>query len=281
MIFEPALYVVATPIGNLSDITARAVEVLQRVDIILAEDTRHSLPLLKEIGVTHPTLESFHDHNDDEKAERVVSWIKDNKSIAIISDAGTPLINDPGYRLVYLCREKGVKVVPIPGPCALITAICASGLPTDSFSFEGFLPTKEKQLIAYLEGFAKLKRTLIFYETPKRIIKTSEVLAKIFEDRPVCVARELTKQFETFYYAKANTLKDELLKDPNYLKGEMVLMIGPYEEDEDLSDEEIFKMLKILLKNVSLSDASKIVSEYFGVNKNEIYAKALTLTKNN
>jgi 16S rRNA (cytidine1402-2'-O)-methyltransferase len=273
-----ALYIVPTPIGNLGDITKRAIDVLSIADVILAEDTRHSLPMLEALGISKPQLISYHDHNEHQKAEKIIELINEGKMVALISDAGTPLISDPGYFLVSKCREAGVKVIPLPGACAAITALSASGLPTDAFVFEGFLPVKEKALYEKLKMHIKDKRTLIFYEAPRRILKTIKIIAELYKGRDVVIARELTKQFETFYSAKAENLESELLKDLNYEKGEMVLMIAPFKGEEEL--DKSMELLSVALKYLSHKDAVKMVSEFYGVKKNEIYDKALHILEN-
>lgn len=273
-----ALFIVPTPIGNLKDITQRAIDILCTADVILAEDTRHSFPLLEQYGILKPNLISYHDFNEQQKAEKIVELIRSENMVALISDAGTPLISDPGYHLVNQCVSQGVKVIPLPGACAAITALCASGLPTDRFSFEGFLPVKEKALYDALNKVSKKDQTLIFYEAPRRIIKTAKVLAEIFGDREVVVARELTKQFETFYYAKANTLEAHLLADPNYEKGEMVLMIAPCKEETDSDLVKAKELMGILLEYTSQKDAVKIASEFCKVKKNLLYTEALKMT---
>ena len=188
-----SLYIVATPIGNLADMSARAIEVLKNVDVIAAEDTRHSGHLLQHHAITTSTV-SLHEHNEQQRSEVLLSRLQSGESIALISDAGTPLISDPGFRLVSLVRAHGIKVVPIPGCCALVTALSASGLASDRFSFEGFLPSKQGARKQTLEKLANETRTMIFYESPRRLHSTLENMQSIFgADRPACLARELTK----------------------------------------------------------------------------------------
>jgi 16S rRNA (cytidine1402-2'-O)-methyltransferase len=271
---ENALYIVPTPIGNMDDITNRAVAVLSTVDVICAEDTRHSLPLLEKIGVKSPTLISFHDHNESAKAKTIVDTILSGKSVAIISDAGTPLISDPGYHLVKECVKNHVKVIPLPGPCAAITALSASGMPTDRFSFEGFLPVKAKALLDKLNSLKYEERTMIFYEAPRRIIDSIKVIAEVFEDRNVTIGRELTKTFETFYYGKASEMVSILESDENYQKGEMVVIVQGYvkKDDEDGSiSPEALSLLKILCEELSTKAACKIVASHYNLKKNVLY----------
>ncbi len=279
-VLEPALYIVPTPIGNMQDITDRAINVLKHADVICAEDTRHSMPLLTQIGVTlqKSKLISFHDHNETEKAEKISEIIESGKSVAIISDAGTPLISDPGYHLVATCAQKNIKVVPLPGACAAITALCASGFPTDRFLFVGFLPVKQEALHKKLLSLEKETGTMIFYEAPRRIIASMSAIAEVFNDREVVVARELTKTFETFYRAKACDMVEVLKNDPNYEKGEMVIILSPYREPEEKSvPDEALKLLKLLLAELPTKNAAQITAEYFGLKKNDLYKLALSI----
>lgn len=276
-LLENALYIVPTPIGNLKDITNRAVQVLSSVDVICAEDTRHSLPLLTAIGINAPNLVSFHDHNEVEKAASIASLIENNKSVALISDAGTPLISDPGYHLAAECAKRSIKIIPLPGPCAAITALSASGLPTDKFCFEGFLPVKDKALREKIASIEQYSGTVIFYEAPRRIIDTVRVLADILGEREIVIARELTKTFETFYRAKAIDMEATLKQDPYYEKGEMVLMIAPYKSDCSMNDipQEALKLLKLVSKELPSRKAASIVADFFGIRKNDLYRASL------
>lgn len=269
---QKALYIVPTPIGNMDDITVRACEVLKRVDYICAEDTRHSLPLLEGIGVSSPKLISYHDHNETEKAEKIISIIKDGYSVALISDAGTPMVSDPGYHLVSACVKDNIPVFPLPGACAAITALCASGMPSDRFSFEGFLPVKEKMLRDRLTSLVKEPRTMIFYEAPRRVLDTAKILAEVFGDREVMIARELTKTFETKYYTTCSKLYDVLNSDPNVQKGEMVIILAPYREKEinDIPDEAV-KMMNLLKGELSPKKVCEIVAKIYGLRKNKLY----------
>lgn len=277
-----ALYVVPTPIGNMQDITYRAVEVLRNVDIICAEDTRHSMPLLENLGVASPRLISFHDHNETEKATKIADLIEDGHSVAIISDAGTPLVSDPGFHLVKECVSRNIKVIPLPGPCAMITALCACGMPTDRFTFEGFLPVKEKALRDKFESLVNEERTMIFYEAPRRILDTAKILGEIYPNRDVMVARELTKTFETFYYSKGENLVNELIKDPNIEKGEMVVVLAPNRENNRTQDLILpSKLLSLLVQELPMKKACGIVAELFNLRKNDLYKQALDLTRKN
>ena len=276
---KPALYIVPTPIGNMEDITFRAVRILREAQIICAEDTRHSRPLLEQLGITAPVLESFHDHNEMEKAARIRDWIQEGKSVALISDAGTPLISDPGYHLVVACVNAGVQVVPLPGPCAVITALEAAGFPTDRFCFEGFLPVKEKALYDRLEELRHEPRTIVFYETPRRMPDTAVALGKVFGEREIVVGREMTKAFETFYRTTCCKLSDVLASDSNSDRGEMVAVLYPWRPDpgENGVSDAALKLLRLLVTDLPVKKAVRIVSETFGCSRNEIYREALAL----
>ncbi|RXS43555.1 16S rRNA (cytidine(1402)-2'-O)-methyltransferase [Idiomarina sp. 29L] len=276
------LYIVPTPIGNLSDITERALSVFREVDAIAAEDTRHTRKLLEHYGIQVPVF-AFHDHNEKAKAEQLVERVKGGDSIALVSDAGTPLISDPGYALVNLCRQQNVKVTSLPGACALTVALSGAGLPTDSFQFEGFLPSKPTQRRATLESLATVVRTLVFYESPHRILHTLEDMREIFqEDRKVVLARELTKQFETYLTGSASELVKRLTDDPNQQRGEMVLLVEPFEAPTDTSGpgEDAKRTLQILLEELPLKKAAALCAKLHGERKNELYQWALS-QKNN
>lgn len=221
------LYIVATPIGNLKDITLRALEVLQQhVDVIAAEDTRHSYKLLQHYAITTPLI-SLHEYNESQRSQILITQLQQGKNIALISDAGTPLISDPGYRLVHLARARNIRVVPIPGACAAITALCAAGLPTDHFVFEGFLPVKTLALEARLQELALLEtRTIVIYEAPHRLLRLMAALGKIYgAEHRVTLAKELTKTFETIRTASISTLQQWLSDDVSRQKGEFVLLL--------------------------------------------------------
>ncbi len=273
---QNALYVVPTPIGNMDDITLRACEVLRNVDIICAEDTRHSLPLLERIGVKSPRLVSFHDHNESARAGEIAGLIEEGHSVALISDAGTPVVSDPGYRLVAACVEKNIAVFPLPGACAAITALSASGLPSDRFAFEGFLPVREAALREKLSSLKEEERTLIFYEAPRRILATAGILAEIFGDRKVMVARELTKAFETKYYATCAGLAGALRADPGFLKGEMVIVLAPPDKEKaDGVPPEALKLLRLLAEELPARKAAAVAARMYGLRKNDLYARLI------
>ena len=272
------LYVVATPIGNLADMSQRAVDVLAQVDRIAAEDTRRSSRLLQHFSITTPML-ALHEHNERELAPRLVEQLRQGESLAVISDAGTPLISDPGYNLVRLAHEAGVAVVPIPGPSALICALSASGLPTDRFVFEGFLPAKAVSRRARLEALRSETRTLIFYESSHRLVECLQDMQVVFGvDRYVVLARELTKQFETLHGDGVRNLLHWVQDDPNQQKGEMVLLVqGEAEAEGHEIDVEAERILLALLDELPIKTAAKLTARITGLNKRALYERGLQL----
>ncbi|WP_394129281.1 16S rRNA (cytidine(1402)-2'-O)-methyltransferase [Shewanella maritima] len=271
-----ALYIVPTPIGNLDDISTRAIEVLNQVNLIACEDTRHSGKLLSHFGVeTRKT--ALHDHNERDRAQWIVSQLEQGLSVALISDAGTPLISDPGYHLVNHVRQAGHRVIPLPGACAAITALSASGLPSDRFSFEGFLPAKEKGRIDKLTELVEDPRTLIFYESPHRIVHSlTSIVTVLGEQRQVVMARELTKTFETFLSGTATEVLKTVQDDPNQQRGEIVLMCHGYraEQASEISPEAI-KTLTILVQELPLKKAAALAAQIHGLKKNALYKYGL------
>ncbi|MBY8082078.1 16S rRNA (cytidine(1402)-2'-O)-methyltransferase [Vibrio fluvialis] len=268
----PTLYIVPTPIGNLGDITQRALDVLSSVDVIAAEDTRHSGKLLAHFNIQTKTF-ALHDHNEQQKAQVLVEKLLAGQSIALVSDAGTPLISDPGYHLVTQCRQAGVKVVPLPGACAVITALSASGLPSDRFSFEGFLPAKSKGRKDKFMEIAKAQRTCIFYESPHRITESlQDMLDVLGPEREVVLARELTKTFETIQGMPLGELIEWIEADDNRKRGEMVLLIHGYRDSaEDVLPEEALRTLGILTKELPLKKAAAMTAEIYNLKKNALY----------
>ncbi|AWP53832.1 TPA: 16S rRNA (cytidine(1402)-2'-O)-methyltransferase [Haemophilus influenzae] len=267
------LYIVATPIGNLQDITQRALETFVQVDLIAAEDTRHSGLLLSHYGIKKPFF-ALHDHNEQEKAHILVEKLKQGSNIALISDAGTPLISDPGFHLVRQCREAGIRVVPLPGACAAITALCASGIASDRFCFEGFLPAKSKARKDKLENIAEEDRTLIFYESTHRILDTLEDMQAVLgEERYMVLAREMTKTWETITGNTIKNLREWLLEDPNRTKGEMVLIVEgkPKSDNNDEISPQAVKALELIAEELPLKKAAAIVAELYGYKKNALY----------
>lgn len=272
-----SLYVVATPIGNLADISQRAINTLTQVSCIAAEDTRHSGKLLQHLGISNRLL-ALHDHNEKQRAASIIEKCLAGEDIALISDAGTPLISDPGYSLVRLCREAGVPVVPIPGPCALITALCAAGLPTDKFQFIGFLAPKSSQRQTQLAAVPDAAGTIISYDTARRILDTLQDVVAVFgAERQLVLAKELTKTFEHFAYGTAADITAWLTEDPQRCQGEMVLMIAPApsKADEDISDA-VQRTLKILLAELPLKQAAALTAQIHNEKKNALYQLALS-----
>ncbi|MEX4489783.1 16S rRNA (cytidine(1402)-2'-O)-methyltransferase [Haemophilus influenzae] len=267
------LYIVATPIGNLQDITQRALETFAQVDLIAAEDTRHSGLLLSHYGIKKPFF-ALHDHNEQEKAHILVEKLKQGSNIALISDAGTPLISDPGFHLVRQCREAGIQVVPLPGACAAITALCASGIASDRFCFEGFLPAKSKARKDKLENIAEEDRTLIFYESTHRILDTLEDMQSVLgEERYIVLAREMTKTWETITGNTIKNLREWLPEAPNRTKGEMVLIVEgkPKSDNNDEISPQAVKALELIAEELPLKKAAAIVAELYGYKKNALY----------
>lgn len=266
------LYIVATPIGNLQDITQRALTVFEEVDLIAAEDTRHSGLLLSHYGIKKPFF-ALHDHNEQQKADVLVEKLQQGLNIALISDAGTPLISDPGFHLVRKCRQAGIKVVPLPGACAAVTALCASGVASDRFCFEGFLPAKSKARQDKLKNLEKEDRTLIFYESTHRILDSLADIEAVFgKERYVVLAREITKTWESIQGDEVATLRQWLAEDPNRTKGEMVLIVegAQIAEQQEISPQAV-KALKLIAAELPLKKAAAIVAELYGYKKNALY----------
>ena len=272
------LFIVATPIGNLDDITFRAVETLKSVDLVLAEDTRHSQKILNHFNIKTP-ISAFHDYNEREKCNTVIDKLKQGDSIALISDAGTPLISDPGYILVSAAKKNSVNVVPIPGPSALIAALSASGIPSDSFSFFGFLPSKQNARIKTLKTFASRPETIIVYESPKRIMATLTDMLFVFgEEREVCLAKELTKTFETIITTNIPNLIYYISADPGHQKGEFVLLISSTAKKGQLElDQQLDRLLPVLCSEMGSSKAAKLAAKITGIDKKYCYQRAIEL----
>lgn len=270
------LYVVATPIGNLEDITHRALNVLREVDLIAAEDTRHTSKLLQHFAISTP-LKPCHDHNEREQQGYLINLLLSGKNIALVSDAGTPLISDPGFHLVKEAQLKHIKVVPVPGACAVITALSAAGLPSDRFSFEGFLPAKSVARKNTLESLKQEQRTLIFYEAPHRLLESLQDLSAIFgSDRVAVLARELTKTFETIKQCSLAELVNWVASDANQQRGECVLLISPWKAPEEESiNQESLRVLKVLLNELPVKQAAALAAEITGERKNKLYQYAI------
>ncbi|OUS30542.1 16S rRNA (cytidine(1402)-2'-O)-methyltransferase [Thalassotalea sp. 42_200_T64] len=270
-------YVVATPIGNLLDLSQRAIEVLSQVDLIACEDTRHTGRLLSAYNIKNKTL-SLHDHNERQRQEYVAELLQQGKSIALVSDAGTPLISDPGFHVVRYLREQNLAVVPVPGACAAIAALSVAGLPTDRFTFEGFLPSKSGARQSKLNDLASEPRTMVFYDAPRRAIDTVQDINEVLGgDRQIVIARELTKTFETIHADTAANILAWLNQDPNQLKGEMVLIIEGAHIDPNDIPEVAIKTLKLLLGEMKPKKACAIAAEIHGVKKNALYQIALDM----
>lgn len=270
------LYIVATPIGNLDDISLRARDVLASVDLVAAEDTRHSKILFSKLGIKTKTV-SYHDHNERKMATVLIDKMLAGIDIGLVSDAGTPLINDPGYHLVSAAHEAGIRVVPIPGPSALIAALSAAGLATDRFVFEGYLPAKSGIRRKRLSELVSETRTLIFYETPHRILEFIRDAIFVFDaDRMVTVARELTKVHETIHRDRLGNLPDWFDSEQACLKGEFVILIqGGIRQQQQ--NEDVRRILKILLQEMSLKDAVDIAAKITGRKRNEVYKQAIEM----
>jgi 16S rRNA (cytidine1402-2'-O)-methyltransferase len=275
------LYVVATPIGNLEDITARALSVLSAVDFVAAEDTRHSKRLLAHFGIATQLL-SHHEFSSDAEVRKLLGLLAEGKSLALISDAGTPLISDPGYRLVAAARDEGVEVIPVPGASALTAALSVAGIPSDSFRFEGFLPAKSAQRIKRLESLVSETPTLIFYESPHRIASCLTDLAKIVpsvQNRKLFVGRELTKKFETHFWGSPEQSLAWLESDENNQRGEFVLVLeGAREEQQNEQEQKLAKaqeIARLLAAELSMKRAVALAAEIGGVRKNALYALML------
>lgn len=272
------LFIVPTPIGNLADISSRAIEVLSSVDIIAAEDTRHSSRLLSHCDIPTKTI-SLHDHNEAARSKQLVELLQKGSDVALISDAGTPLISDPGYVFVRDCREFGIKVISLPGPCALTTALSASGLPTDKFMFHGFLPVKQAAKAKALEALNNSGYTTVFYEAPRRIRDTViACAANLQTDHEIVLAKELSKAFETYIQGSAEHVLAWLEQDPNHQKGEFVLMIYcPNNLQTGEISQGALDLLKLVSAELPLKKAAAIAAEHYGLKKNALYEAGLKL----
>ncbi len=270
------LYVVATPIGNLDDMVPRAIQTLQTVAVIAAEDTRHSARLLAHFDIKTPAV-AYHDHSDEHRTEQLIARLLAGEDVALISDAGTPLVSDPGYRLVRKAREQAIRIVPIPGACAMIAALSAAGLPSDRFAFEGFLPAKQVARTTQLDALVGDTRTLIFYEAPHRILETLQDMLSVFgAEREVVIAREVTKTFETIKGDKLAAMVDWVAADSNQQRGEIVLLVhgATKAENVEISAEQE-RVMRILLEELPVKQAAVIGAKITGLKKNFLYEWAL------
>jgi len=264
------LYIVATPIGNLSDISERAVEVLKQVGLIAAEDTRHSKTLLERFGIK-TRVTAYHEHNEEKVTQQLIQQIQKGESIALISDAGTPLINDPGYNLVVSAHDNKIQIVPIPGPSAIITALSASGLPTNKFIYEGYLPAKNKARETRLKELKNESRTLVFYEAPHRIVESLKIMQEIFgEQRRVTIGRELTKQFEQIVRDQLSVINKKIENEEIKQKGEFVVVVEGAKEMA-VSDKETLRINQIIAEKMSPKEAASLTAKITGKKKNEVY----------
>jgi 16S rRNA (cytidine1402-2'-O)-methyltransferase len=271
------LYVVATPIGNLEDLSARAVRILSEVDLIAAEDTRHSAKLLHHYGIRTAVV-SVHEHNEREQAPRLIERLCAGKSIALISDAGTPLLSDPGFNLVRAARAADVPVVPVPGPCAAIAALSVSGLPPDRFVFEGFPPPRSAARCAAFEAVREEERTIIYYESSHRIVDSLADMAKVFgPERPAVLARELTKKFETIVSGRLVELRARVLSEASEQQGEFVVLIHGAAKTTDHENLKTDHVLRVLLDAVPLKEAVTLAARLTGAQRNRLYDRALAL----
>jgi 16S rRNA (cytidine1402-2'-O)-methyltransferase len=269
------LYIIATPIGNLEDMTHRAVRILGEVDLIAAEDTRHSLKLLNHFGISKP-MTSYFDHNKQFKGERILNALRQGKSVALISDAGTPCISDPGYQLVRDAVAENIQVIPIPGACAAVTALSASGLPTDTFTFAGFPPARQGKRRSFLSGMAALPGTLVLYEAPHRLEETLRDIREVLGERQIVVARELTKIYEELVRGDASQVIESVTQGK--VRGEVVILVAPGE----LAPEKTESMAEVLQhlmadSELSVKDIARKAADITGVSRNEAYAEVLKL----
>lgn len=273
------LYVVATPIGNRKDLSPRAREVLSQVACIAAEDTRHSAPFLREMGVATP-LVSLHEHNEDARTADLLTELRAGKDVALISDAGTPLISDPGFRLVNAAHAAGIRVCCVPGPSAFVAALSIAGIATDRFIFEGFLPERATARREHLQALTSESRTLAFYEAPHRLGETlADMVASFGADRQAAIARELTKMHETLYRGTLGTLEATARDDPDLARGEIVIIVAGAELTEVPAKEQGEALLRVLLSELPLKQAVDLAVKASGAPRNALYQKALAIKK--
>ena len=278
---KTGLYIVATPIGNLQDMSPRGIETLSAADIIACEDTRITKKLFSLLGISiKKKFITLHDHNEHEHAQMLIDAVKEGLSVALVSDAGSPLISDPGYKLIRACREEGIDVYTIPGCCALICALQLSGLPTNRFMFAGIIPNKDKARRELFDGLKNLDATLVFYETAPRILKTLAVAQEVFGLREMAVVREISKIYEqTGTGSAAEIIEKFSAQEP---KGEMVFMVAPPQEDEkSVAEFDVLSILRSKMDSLPLKTAVKEVVAQYGLNKNEVYALALQIKNQN
>ena len=272
------LHIVSTPVGNLDDITRRALAVLAEVDAVAAEDTRHTGRLLDELGIRQ-NLISYHDHNEQERTPQLLERLQRGDNLALVSDAGTPLVSDPGYRLVRACHQAGIRVVPVPGASALLAALVVAGLPTDRFVFEGFLPSKGSGRHVALRRISESAVTSVIYEAPHRILTLLDELKEVVEpSREVVLCRELTKHFETVLPGSVGDIRDKVAADSNQQRGEIVLLVAPAPA-QVVDDAELARLARLLLAELPASRAAKVLAAWSGRKKNELYGWLESLSK--
>lgn len=270
-----SLYVVATPIGNLKDLSPRAAEVLAQAQLLLAEDTRSAGKLLQAFGITRRPMHAFHEHNERRATPGILARLREGCDVALISEAGTPLVSDPGFHLVRTALEAGVRVIPIPGPCALISGLVVSGLPTDRFVFEGFLPAKSIARRSRLEDLRHESRTMVFFEAPHRILASLHDMQAIFgPERGVTLAREISKTHETVHRGTLTGIRRWASQDPSQRKGEITLVVQGAQADSERGNE-AFRVLSVLLKYLPARAAVAATHEITGARKNALYRAAL------
>lgn len=284
MFSESTLYIVATPIGNRDDLSARAIELLQHVDRIYAEDTRHSLPLLRHHGIDTRTW-ALHEHNEESRISMVIEHLNSGASAALITDAGTPLISDPGFRLVRACQREGIRVSPVPGPCAVTAALSVCGLPTDRFQFVGFPPARSSARKTWLQPLSQLAHTLVIYESPHRIVDClADIAETVGAERPMTLARELTKRFETVIHGTVREVLDAVLADANQQRGEFVLVLGSpsailNDDVGQLATVDLDKTILVLLQHLPVKSVARCTAELCGVTRKLAYDRALELQR--
>lgn len=265
---SPSVYLVPTPIGNLEDMTFRAINTLKKVDVIFSEDTRVTLQLLNHFEIKNKLI-ALHDHNEDMAKEKVLSYLEDGKNVAIVTDRGSPIISDPGYKTVKFLKEKGYNVIGLPGACAFVPALIASSISSEHFTFYGFLSSKESQVRKELEYLKDSEYTLVFYEAPHRIIKTLNLMLEIFGDRYISISREISKLHESVYVGSIS----DALKKPDEFKGEFVIVVSPDEDDDNIQDDmNIVESVNMYIRTgLTSMEAIKKVAKERKIPKNEVY----------
>ncbi|NCB49939.1 MAG: 16S rRNA (cytidine(1402)-2'-O)-methyltransferase [Alphaproteobacteria bacterium] len=279
VIMQGALYLVATPIGNLSDLSERARQILEKSEIIACEDTRTSRSLFRLIGLKTEgkTWIAYHNFNEEEQSQKILQFLKNGQDVALVSDAGSPLISDPGYKLVHACVEAEIEVFPVPGANAVLSALQVSGLPSDRFMFVGFLPTKKEMQEKALQEVKSIPATLIFYESPRRVVKTLQAMKEVFSNRQMALVREITKKFEEKIYGSIEEVLD-ILSKRGELKGEVVLVVD--RQKKEIKDTVLMEdLIKEALEKMSLKEAVSFVASTGNFRKNDVYKKALSLQK--